>query len=103
MFSSSTKPGFTRGDHFHLRKLERFLVLRGTAEITLRRLFDDNVIRFEVTGECPAIVDMPTLWTHSITNTGTDELITLFWANELLDPQNPDTFPEHVKLTEVSA
>jgi UDP-2-acetamido-2,6-beta-L-arabino-hexul-4-ose reductase len=66
-------------------------------------LFDDTVIRFEVTGERPAIIDMPTLWSHSITNTGPDELMTLFWAHEIWDPQNSDTFPERVELAGVPA
>jgi len=103
VFCSSTNSGFTRGEHFHLRKVERFLVLRGTAEIALRRLFDHKIIRFEVTGERPAIVDMPTLWAHSITNTGLDELMTLFWAHKILDPQNSDTFPDRVELEAVPA
>jgi UDP-2-acetamido-2,6-beta-L-arabino-hexul-4-ose reductase len=101
VFCSSTNPGFTRGQHFHLRKVERFLVLRGTAEIELRRLFGDQVIRFKVAGDRPAIVDMPTMWAHSITNTGSDELMTLFWANEILDPDKSDTFPELVIDTTV--
>jgi UDP-2-acetamido-2,6-beta-L-arabino-hexul-4-ose reductase len=103
VFCSSTNPGHTRGQHFHLRKVERFLVLRGTAEIALRRLFADQVVRFTVTGDRPAIVDMPTMWAHSITNIGSDELMTLFWANEVLDPHNSDTYPERVALTTVQA
>ena len=98
VFCSTTNPGFTRGDHFHLRKVERFLVLRGTAEISLRRLFDDTVHRFKVTGQTPAMVDMPTMWAHSITNTGNEELVTMFWAHELFDPEMSDTFPERVEL-----
>jgi UDP-2-acetamido-2,6-beta-L-arabino-hexul-4-ose reductase len=100
VFCSATNPGFTRGEHFHLRKVERFLVLKGTAEIKLRRLFDATVIRFEVSGKNPEIVDMPTMWAHSITNTGSDELFTLFWAHEIFDPERPDTFPEPVELIE---
>ncbi|MGI8761853.1 MAG: NAD-dependent epimerase/dehydratase family protein [Jatrophihabitantaceae bacterium] len=96
VFCSTSHPGITRGEHFHLRKVERFLVLSGTAEIALRRLFDDEIVRFQVSGERPAIVDMPTMWAHRITNTGADELLTLFWAHELLDPQRPDTYPELV-------
>ena len=98
VFCSTSHPGVTRGEHFHRRKVERFTVISGSAEIALRRLFDDRVIRFQVTGTRPAIVDMPTMWAHSITNTGQNELTTLFWANELLDPQNPDTYPEPVDL-----
>jgi UDP-2-acetamido-2,6-beta-L-arabino-hexul-4-ose reductase len=103
VFCSSTKPGITRGEHFHLRKVERFVVLRGTAVISLRKLFDDTIVRFEVSGTRPAIVDMPTMWVHNITNTGDDELLTLFWADEILDPANPDTVPERVELAEVNA
>jgi len=95
-FVSTTKPGITRGEHFHLRKIERFVVIKGTARISLRRLFTDDVVSFDVDGEAPAIVDMPTMWVHNITNTGAGELTTLFWANELYDPAAPDTFPEPV-------
>jgi UDP-2-acetamido-2,6-beta-L-arabino-hexul-4-ose reductase len=98
VFCSTTRPGHTRGEHFHLRKIERFLVLHGTAEIALRRLFDDEIVRFEVSGAEPAIVDMPTMWAHSITNTGAGELTTLFWADELLDPDRPDTYREAVHV-----
>ena len=66
--------------------------------IALRRLFDKEVIRFDVVGGTPAIIDMPTMWTHSITNIGTDDLLTLFWADEILDPEHSDTYPEPVEL-----
>lgn len=102
VFCSTSHPGVTRGEHFHRRKVERFMVLRGTAEIALRRLFDDAVVRFEVSGDQPAFVDMPTMWAHSITNTGDDELMTLFWANEVFDPQAPDTSPELVHSAALS-
>ena len=96
VFFSTTNPGYTRGQHFHLHKVERFVVLRGQAVIRLRKLFSDEVVEFEVSGERPAIVDMPTMWVHSITNTGDDELLTLFYADEVFDPANPDTYPEEV-------
>jgi UDP-2-acetamido-2,6-beta-L-arabino-hexul-4-ose reductase len=96
VFCSSTMPGQTRGEHFHLRKIERFVVLRGRGEIALRRLFDDVVVRFTVSGEVPAMVDMPTMWAHSITNTGDEDLVTLFWADQIFDPDRPDTYQERV-------
>jgi UDP-2-acetamido-2,6-beta-L-arabino-hexul-4-ose reductase len=102
VFCSTSHPGITRGEHFHRRKVERFMVLRGTAEIALRRLFDDAVVRFQVCGDEPAMIDMPTMWAHSITNTGDDELMTLFWANEVFDPQAPDTYPEPVHANALS-
>lgn len=92
VFFSSTNPGFTRGGHFHLRKVERFLVVEGQATIRLRRLFTSDVVEFRVDGETPAIIDIPTLWTHSITNTGPDKLITLFYADDEFNPASPDTY-----------
>lgn len=95
-FVSTTHPGITRGEHFHLGKVERFVVIQGTARIELRKVFTDEVISFEVTGDEVSIVDMPTMWVHNITNTGDDQLVTLFWAQELFNPEAPDTFPEPV-------
>jgi len=95
-FVSTTKPGITRGDHFHRRKVERFFVLQGRASIEIRKLFTEEVIRYEVNGETPSYIDMPTLHTHKITNIGDDELITLFWADEFFDPDHPDTYFEEV-------
>lgn len=92
VFYSSTRPGYTRGEHFHLHKTERFLVVSGTASIRLRRLFTDEVIEFVVTGDKPAILDMPTMWTHSITNIGDSDLLTLFYADDEYDPEDPDTY-----------
>ncbi|GAA5147556.1 NAD-dependent epimerase/dehydratase family protein [Nocardioides marinquilinus] len=95
-FVSTTRPGATRGDHYHLRKVERFFVVRGRAEIRLRRLLDDEVVTFRLDGSEPGFVDMPTLWVHSITNVGDDDLVTMFWADQLLDPADPDQYPERV-------
>lgn len=95
-FVSTTKPGITRGNHFHLRKVERFMVLQGNAEISLRKLFNNEVIKYTLTGSSPSYVDIPTMHTHSITNVGDVELITLFWADEFFDKESPDTFFEEV-------
>lgn len=93
---STTVPGITRGQHFHRRKVERFVVLSGHAQISMRRLFSDEVVCFEVNGSTPVAIDMPTLWTHKITNTAESELFTMFWTNDVFDPANPDTFAEEV-------
>lgn len=93
---STTAPGVTRGQHFHRRKIERFAVLSGTAQISMRRLFTGEVLHFEVDGLAPVSIDMPTLWTHNITNTGDSELYTMFWTNEIFNSSNPDTFAEEV-------
>ncbi|HEY2675027.1 MAG TPA: NAD-dependent epimerase/dehydratase family protein [Rugosimonospora sp.] len=97
-FHSTTRPGVTRGEHYHLAKVERFAVLRGRAEIALRRVGGDEVVRFPVRGDDPVVVDMPAMWAHNITNTGPDELLTCFWSNEIFDPGRPDTYPEPVRL-----
>jgi UDP-2-acetamido-2,6-beta-L-arabino-hexul-4-ose reductase len=97
-FISTTKPGITRGNHFHLYKFERFLVIKGTARIKIRKLFSSEAISFEVDGQRPGFIDIPTLHVHNITNTGADELITLFWSGEIFDPDSPDTFMEMVEV-----
>lgn len=97
-FLSTTLPGVTRGRHYHRRKLERFLVISGRAEIRIRRLFDREVQVFPVTGDAPCFIDIPTLHTHEITNTGQQDLLTLFWSHEIFDPSRSDTYPEPVIL-----
>ncbi|MAU15671.1 MAG: epimerase [Muricauda sp.] len=94
---STTVPGITRGNHFHTRKAERFAVIRGKARIQLRRIGTDKVINYDLDGEEPAYVDMPIWYTHNITNTGDEELITLFWINEPYDPKDADTYFENVE------
>lgn len=96
---STTVPGVTRGNHYHLRKVERFVVLSGTARISLRKVFGDpeDRVDLDVSGEQPTAVDMPTGWAHNITNTGTSTLITQFWINEIFDPRDADTIPALVE------
>jgi UDP-2-acetamido-2,6-beta-L-arabino-hexul-4-ose reductase len=95
-FLSWTQPGVTRGDHFHLRKVERFLVLRGCALIRIRPVLEDTIWEYEVKGENPSVIDMPTLHTHSIENVGNEPLLTLFWTNEIFNTNNPDTYADTV-------
>jgi UDP-2-acetamido-2,6-beta-L-arabino-hexul-4-ose reductase len=97
-YASTTKPGQKRGEHYHLQKIERFVVVSGEAEIQLRRLLHDDVVTVKVSGDRPVFVDMPTLWVHNIRNVGDSDLLTLFWADQLLDPANPDQFPETIAL-----
>ncbi len=93
---STTKPGITRGNHFHTRKAERFAVIKGKARIQLRRIGTDKILNFELDGREPAYVDMPIWYTHNIKNIGNDDLYTIFWINEFFDPEDPDTFFEVV-------
>lgn len=93
---STTVPGITRGNHFHTRKAERFAVIKGKARIELRRIGTDQVLSFELDGKEPSFVDMPIWYTHNITNTGEEELYTIFWINEHFDANDPDTYFEKV-------
>jgi len=93
---STTKPAITRGNHFHIHKVERFAVIKGKALIQLRKIGTDTVINYKLSGKNPSYVDIPVWYTHNITNIGDDELYTIFWCNELFNPENPDTFFEKV-------
>lgn len=96
IFISSTHPGVTRGNHFHHTKTEKFCVISGSATIRFRKIDEDKVIDYDVSGVNPVVVDIPPGYTHNITNTGNTELITLFWANEIFNSETPDTFFEKV-------
>ena len=92
-----TKPGVTKGQHWHHSKWEFFIVVAGHGLIRERRIDSDEILEFEVSGEKIEAVHMLPGHTHSITNlSDTDNLVTLMWANECFDPQYPDTFYEEV-------
>jgi UDP-2-acetamido-2,6-beta-L-arabino-hexul-4-ose reductase len=91
IFVSVTRPGITRGNHWHHTKTEKFIVVSGEALIRFRPLTGTEVIEYPVSGGEPHVVDIPPGYAHSITNTGTTDLITLFWASEPFDPGRPDT------------
>jgi len=93
---STTKPGVTRGEHYHIRKAERFTVIQGKAIIQIRRIGTEEILEYNLSAEEPSFVDIPIWHTHNITNTGENEMVCLFWTNELYDPEDPDTFYEPV-------
>lgn len=93
---STTHPGITRGNHFHIRKIERFIVLKGEATIQLRLKGTQEVIEFHLSGDVPSYVDMPVWYTHNIKNVGNEDLYTQFWINEFFNPEDPDTYYEEV-------
>jgi UDP-2-acetamido-2,6-beta-L-arabino-hexul-4-ose reductase len=92
IFCSVTKPGITRGNHFHFNKIERFCILKGTAKILLRKLGSDKIIQHILNEDTDTIIDIPILYTHNITNISDSELICVFWANEIFDKENTDTY-----------
>lgn len=92
VFFSTTKPGITRGNHYHTRKVEWFCVLKGNAVIRLRRLDSNDVQEFPVSGDRPEFISIPVMHTHHIENVGQTELLTMFWCNEIFDNRDADTF-----------
>lgn len=92
IFISVTKPGITRGNHWHHTKTEKFLVVQGNAIIRFRRIDGEHVIEYPVSGGHLQVVDIPPGYSHAITNLGDTDVITLFWASEAFDPSHPDTF-----------
>jgi UDP-2-acetamido-2,6-beta-L-arabino-hexul-4-ose reductase len=100
---SNTHPGFVRGEHFHFRKMERFVVLSGEAEAAVRRVCGSEVRRFRLTGDRPVCIDMPTLHTHNLRNIGSGDLVAMFWTHDLYDPLAPDTYPLPVEAVPAEA
>ena len=96
IFVSRTKPGITRGNHFHDSKIEKFCVIEGEAVVRFRHVVTDEMVAYQVKGTDFRVVDIPPGYTHSIENTGSTELITLFWSDEIFNPEMPDTYPAKV-------
>ena len=89
-----SKPGITKGQHWHHTKHEKFLVVSGKGEINFRMADDHNapVISYKVSGEKLEVVRIPPGYTHNIVNVGDTDMVTVMWANEVFDPESPDTF-----------
>ncbi|UOR11312.1 polysaccharide biosynthesis C-terminal domain-containing protein [Halobacillus amylolyticus] len=87
-----SKPGITKGNHWHHTKNEKFLVVSGEGLIRFRKIDSDVITEYRVSGEKLEVVDIPTGYTHSIVNVGEIDLVTVMWANETLDPDHPDTY-----------
>ena len=93
-----SKPGITKGQHWHNTKWEFFIVVAGHGLIQERKIGTDEVIEFEVSGDRIQAVHMLPGYTHNIINlSDTENLVTVMWANEMFDPEHPDTFFEKVR------
>jgi len=92
IFVSRTRPGIMRGNHYHDTKVEKFVVLEGDAVIRFRHILGGDVIEYPVSGREFRVIDIPPGHTHSIENIGQNDLIVLFWADEIFDPDILDTF-----------
>jgi UDP-2-acetamido-2,6-beta-L-arabino-hexul-4-ose reductase len=100
IFVSRTGPGITRGNHYHHTKTEKFLVVEGDGLIRMRAIGSESIEEYNVTGDLYQVVDIPPGVTHSITNAGEREMVTLFWASEIFDPDRPDTWYLPVEFEE---
>ncbi|EJR58335.1 hypothetical protein IIO_04357 [Bacillus cereus VD115] len=87
-----SKPGITKGNHWHHTKNEKFLVVSGEGLIRFRKIDSDEIIEYRVSGEKLQVVDIPIGYTHSIVNVGENDLVTVMWVNECFDPGRPDTY-----------
>ncbi len=92
IFVSRTRPGIMRGNHYHDTKVEKFVVLEGNAVIRFRHILGGDAIEYPVSGREFRVVDIPPGYTHAIENVGQIDLIVLFWADEIFDPDIPDAF-----------
>ncbi|MCX4347109.1 MAG: WxcM-like domain-containing protein, partial [Lachnospiraceae bacterium] len=92
-----SKPGVTKGEHWHNSKWEVFVVVSGHGLVRERKVGTDEIVEFEVDGGNPQAVYLLPGWTHSLVNlSDTEDLVTLIWANEVFDKGHPDTFWEPV-------
>ncbi len=91
-----SKPGITKGNHWHHSKNEKFVVVSGKGLIQFRKIGTDKVLNYHVSGDIIKVVDIPTGYTHNITNEGEGDLVTFMWCSESFDPNSPDTYYEEV-------
>ena len=87
-----SKPGITKGNHWHHTKNEKFMVVSGEGVIRFRKIETEEIIEYRVNGEKLEVVDIPIAYTHSIVNVGEVDLVTIMWVNECYNPEKPDTF-----------
>lgn len=87
-----SKPGIIKGNHWHNTKNEKFVVVSGKGVIRFRKIDSNKVIEYHVSGERLEVVDIPCGYTHNIQNIGDTNMVTIMWANELFNPEKPDTY-----------
>jgi len=87
-----SKPGITKGNHWHHTKNEKFLVVSGKGVIRFRKINTNEIIEYFVSGDKLEVVDIPVGYTHNIENLGDADMVTVMWVNEVFDKERPDTF-----------
>ncbi|MBT4434873.1 SDR family oxidoreductase [bacterium] len=89
----TSRPGITRGSHYHHTKTEKFLVVKGKAKFGFRHIITNETYELFTSSEKPQVVETVPGWTHDIKNVGDEEMVAILWANEIFDPNVPDTIP----------
>lgn len=87
-----SKPGIVKGNHWHHTKNEKFVVVSGKGIIRFRKIDSDEIIEYKVSGEKLEVIDIPCGYTHNIENIGDTDMVTIMWANEIFNPEKPDTY-----------
>ena len=87
-----SKPGITKGNHWHHTKNEKFAVVSGKGVIRFRKPDSTDIIEYFVSGDKIEVVDIPTGYTHNIENLGDTDMVTIMWCNECFNPDKPDTY-----------
>ena len=91
-----SKPGITKGNHWHQSKNEKFLVVSGEGHIRFRKIGTEEILDYPVSADKLEVVEIPPGFTHNISNTGLSDMVTFMWANEPFNPDKPDTIYEEV-------
>ena len=90
------RPGITKGNHWHHSKNEKFLIVKGSGRISFRKYGEELIYNYDLDDSMFRVVDIPTGYTHSITNVGKEDMVVVMWANEAFNPDKPDTYYEKV-------
>ncbi len=96
IFVSKSHPGVIRGDHYHDTKIEKFCVVKGEAVVKFRHILEEEVLSYHVSGKRMEVIDIPPGYTHLIENVSDEEMIVLFWADQMFSPGSPDTYRNEV-------
>jgi UDP-2-acetamido-2,6-beta-L-arabino-hexul-4-ose reductase len=97
IFVSSTNPGYSRGDHWHHTKVEKFTVIKGSGKLLFRNVFSEKIIEYTLSDKQIEIIDVPVGYIHSIQNDTDQEMLLIIWASEILNKEKPDTYYEKVQ------
>lgn len=92
-----SKPGASKGNHWHHTKIEKILVVSGFGIVRFQKLGSEKIIEYPVCADRPEVVEIPPGYVHCIQNTGTDDMVMMIWANQAFNPKKPDTYPMEIK------